>query len=366
MNFGINARCLEYGLSGIERYTKELIEYVLKCDKNAQCSLFSQRDLATNSSSSVRIKYISSSENRVTPLSKLYWEAFGVGKLVEKEQVDVFHAPSFVLPYNNLGNVKSVVTIHDLAFMKLPNCFDLKTKLYFKFLLSHSIKKADRVICISESTRSDLLEYFPGSEGKLDVVYNGFERFDHFEFNTNILSRMNVGKGDYFLTVGTINERKNLLRTIKAFKLSQSRLNSFKKLVIVGNSKNLSSIISNDPDVIVTGFISDNDLANLYHNCFAFIFASLYEGFGFPILEAMNFGKPVICSNNSSIPEVTEYPTELLVDPYDVSSIAKMMDSVTSDQQLYDDMSNHGKANIQRFSWSKMGEETQRIYMDCK
>jgi glycosyltransferase involved in cell wall biosynthesis len=364
MKLGFNVRCLEYGLSGIERYTKELIEYALKCDEVCQFSLFSQRDLVVDNINSKRISYVSSSKNKATAVSKFYWEAFEVGKLVKKEGVDVFHSPSFILPCNNLGNVKSVVTIHDLAFLKLPACFDFKTKLYFKLLLSHSIKKADRVICISESTKRDVLEYFPNSEEKLRVVYNGFERFPNFDFDTSILSKLNVGEGEYFLTVGTINERKNLLRTIKAFKLSQLKRQSIKKLVIVGNSNKLPSIISNDPDVIISGFVDDNDLANLYYNCFAFIFASLYEGFGFPILEAMSFGKPIICSNNSSIPEITEYPTEFLVNPYDVKSIANMIESVTYNQQLYDDMSNHGKANIKRFSWSKMGKETQKIYMD--
>ncbi|MER2497729.1 glycosyltransferase family 1 protein [Vibrio neptunius] len=358
MKIGINARCLEYGLSGIERYTLELAKYFSNGENIERVDLFSQRDLDIEISSK-KLVNISSSQSCPSSLSKLQWESWTLANLTSKCDLDVFHAPSFILPFKKVVAGKKVITVHDLAFLKLPQCFDWKTKLYFKFLLKNSIDEADSIICISDSTRRDLEEYFPSCKDRTTVIYNGYESFPDFKDDLNLHSKLGIAPMEYWLSVGTINPRKNLHRLIEAFEVSTRGTST--KLVLVGNKDKLPPEIQNHPSVVVTGFVSDNDLANLYNNCFGFLFPSLYEGFGFPILEAMNFGKPVVCSNISSMPEVSNYADDLLVDPYSVSSISALMNELSSNHGLYKEMSTHGRNNVKRFSWEKMALST----LDC-
>lgn len=359
MKIGINARCLEYGLSGIERYTLELAKYFAASDDIERIDLFSQRELDVGFSSN-KIRNISSSVDSPSALSKFKWESWTIANLASCSNLDVFHAPSFTLPFKNFSSRKKVITVHDLAFLKLPYCFDIKTRLYFKALLKKSLEQADTIICISEATKIDLVSWFPDSERKIAVVHNGYENFSNYQFDDLVLSNYSLEKMNYWLSVGTINPRKNLARIVEAFDLSDKHRGM--KLVLVGNKDNLPDQIKNNPSVVVTGFISDNDLANLYRCCFGFLFPSLYEGFGFPILEAMSFGKPVVCSNSSSIPEVSAYSQELLVNPLSIDSISMLMSEIVMDDGLYKALEKHAYDNVKRFSWEKMASQTLNCY----
>lgn len=367
MKIGFNARCLEYDMSGIERYSREILFGSDASKEISQLHLFSQSpiDISELNVSKTNILNHSSFplKKKSDPLSKFLWEAITVSKLVSKQEIDIYHAPSFILPLYPLNTCKTVITVHDVAFLKHPEFFDFKTRLYYKALFYSSLKSANKIICISNNTRDDLAFMFPELASKLVVIYNGFENFQCYLPQPSILENYGLLFESYWLSVGTINKRKNLLNSYKAFK-NVNDGNHF-KLVLVGKDSNLPDYIRYDPQVVLTGFISENELSNLYRYCFGFIFASIYEGFGFPVLEAQSFGKPVICSNNSSLPEVSGYHSDLLVDPLSIESIACLIRNIQSSKDLYNEMSFFGIKNIQRFSWDRMSKETLDCYKSC-
>lgn len=355
---GINSRCLEYGVTGIERYCLELVKGLQQ--RGRDVSMLSQKSIQTIADSVGVENYYSDVSNSSGALAKLIWEAHGVKALIEKADLDIYHAPSFILPIFFDRDVKKIVTVHDLAFLRLPQCFTSKEKLYYKLMLSNSLRQADKIIAISNSTKSDIEYFFPHLVDKVEVVYNGFEDFGLIEPDQAYVQNLNLEEGEFFLVVGVANKRKNLSRVLDAY--SQYRKSSrFKKRLLIVGSVAVEDRVDIE-GVVYTGRVSDSQLSALYRDCCAFIYASLYEGFGFPILEAMSVGCPVITSNISSMPEVSGLDSSLLIDPCKASSIRNMMLRLESDKRMLAELGGDGISQSKLFSWEKMVKETIELY----
>ena len=214
---------------------------------------------------------------------------------------------------------------------------------------------ADAIIVDSQSTKSDILAFFSIPEDKIHVVHLAS---DMKPVNARLSPKYGI-RGDYLLYVGTVEPRKNLLRLIEAF----TQLDQELKLVIVGVSgwDNRAVYKSKNPNIIFTGYVSEEDLPAFYCNAKLLIYPSLYEGFGLPILEAMNCGCPVITSNISSMPEVAG-DAALLVDPYNVEEIKSAAQKLLSDGMLRKKMVARGFRQARRFSWEKTADETLQVY----
>lgn len=285
--------------------------------------------------------------------------------LTHKYNHDVFFAPAHYSP--PITNSKLVVTIHDLAYEYYPELF-LKKDLYkLKKWTRKSVARASRVIAVSEATKRDVVNLYGADPDKIVVVHNGYDqaRFHpKVKINSKALSKYKINQSKYLLYVGTIQPRKNVIKLVQAFHLLKEANAYDGKLVIAGNPGWLSdpSIRSTrtskySKDIILTGYIPQDDLPSMYKQADAYILPSLMEGFGIPLLESMAVGTPVAAADNSSLPEVVGTAGELF-DPHDSSDIAESIKKLLSSREEY---SKKSLKQAIKFSWHKSAIKTLKV-----
>ncbi len=283
--------------------------------------------------------------------------------LLKNRSVDVFFTPTHYLPL--FAPKKSVVSILDVSYIYFPELFKKKDLIQLKKWTKYSAKKSRKILTISQSSKNDIIKEYKVSKDKVEVIYPGISR--NLSVN-NKLSMEDLSKkfgvsGKYILFVGTLQPRKNIKRLIEAF----SKIDTDVSLIIVGRRGWQYEEILNAPEkynvkdkVIFLENVSDEDLPSLYKNAEFFILPSLYEGFGIPVLEAMNYGTPVITSNISSLPEVGG-DAALYVDPNDTMDIAEKMKKLLHDDNLRKQLVEKGKKQIEKFSWEKSARQTLAV-----
>lgn len=316
--------------------------------------------------------YLSSSRRDLNTAQRLFWENVQLPYLLSRRRVDLLHIPAFSPPVYKL--TKTIVTVHDLIGMLFPNQLGWPSQFYWGKWLPLTIQRADRIIADSEYTKSDILKHIPFPEKHIRVVYPS----GHEGFSSNIskvkldFARNKYGvKKKYFLTVGSMEPRKNLKTSIEAFLKFKSLLKGEDyELVLVGGQafahgqfykQFLAPIIQNHKDIICTGYVDHDILNALYSGAEAFIFPSLYEGFGVPILEAMASGTAIIASNITSIPEVAGDAARY-VNPHDGSDIATAMLAIVRENGLRQALIEKGKEQMKKFSWNRTACETLKVY----
>lgn len=261
---------------------------------------------------------------------------------------------------------RSLVVVHDFAYRHI-SVDSTRMKIIQKLLFlihSWSLRRASKIIAISEYTKTELLKIFKIPFDRVRVIHNGFDRIIVPTKIHELFDR------PYFLFVGVVKERKNILRLVRAyssFVSLQDPNTVFPRLVIVGTcggkyGKQVRKFVSDnalDTHVIFTGYVPDVRRAQWYAGAYAFIFPSLIEGFGLPILEAMSIGLPVITSNQGALAEIAS-DAAILVDPYSVESIAEGMARLWVSNGLHRELIARGKIRCEKFSWRKAANE----YMD--
>lgn len=282
--------------------------------------------------------------------------------------LDIVHANNFRFPKDI--SAKKVVVIHDVCFMDYPEyTTDANRLVCYKGTLD-SMLFADKIIAVSKYTKQRLLHFFPFvDEAKIEVVYNGNrDTLMKEKDDRNIIKKFGLLPEEFFLSVGTIEPRKNYTTLLKAYKLYKERTKSYKKLCIAGgygwmeeNFKQKIAELGLTDDVVVTGYVTDEELANLYRYCFTFVYPTWYEGFGLPVLEAMNFNKPVIASNVSSIPEITG-DAAILTTPGDEDELAEGMCHLEENKDVCMKLVAQYPQRLELFSWKKSAEQLVEIY----
>jgi glycosyltransferase involved in cell wall biosynthesis len=284
--------------------------------------------------------------------------------------VDIIHSNNFRFPYGN--KAKKIVTIYDTSFLDYPDFTTEANRLVCLKGTYDSILFADRILTISHYTKERILHFFPSiPEHKVCVAYLGIRKSLQDAPNDNlILSRLKISAKEYWLGVGTIEPRKNFRTLLKAYSEYKSITKDYKKLCIVGNKGWLEEEFEDEimklgimKDVIITGYVDEKELANLYRNAYGFIYPSWYEGFGLPVLEAMSFGVPVITSNATSIPEIT-LDKAILIDPKEYERITKAMITLEEDKELYCKLEIEGLERSNFFSWNKTAQEVIKLYQE--
>jgi glycosyltransferase involved in cell wall biosynthesis len=261
------------------------------------------------------------------------------------------------------------VTIHDLAFRFYPSTFPWWTRWKLRIFLRILLWRAKKIICVSHATKRDLLHFFPHLlEKRIRVVHHGFD--DSF-FNTKsdpeaterLLKVYGAVSGKYLLYVGALQPRKNINRIIEAFEKVKKEYPDY-KLVLAGEPAWLAETILNRvasspyaEDIILTGGISFESVRALYQRASLFLFPSLYEGFGLPILEAFASGVPVLVSENSSLREVAG-DGAWYCDAFSADDIAKQIQCVLGNENLRTKLMQRSQEQLRKFSWDKAAEET--------
>lgn len=296
-------------------------------------------------------------ENVVIPQRRL-WTHTRLAAELRRRPPDLFFTPAHVIPLPYHG--RSAATVHDLGYHHFPQAHPGIQLRYLKWSTRHNGRRAALLFADSLATRADLMRYDGVPGAKIQVVYPGVDpdlgRVEEAAALAAVQRKVGVSR-PYFLSVGTIQPRKNLGRLIQAY--AQSRLPQ--ALVLAGKTGWLSQPILDEiaslpaaisEKILLPGFIADADKAALLSGATAVLFPSLYEGFGFPILEAQACGVPVLTANSSSCPEVAGEGA-LLVDPLDVAAISAGMQNLAADERLRRDLVARGTRNVRRFNWQE-------------
>jgi glycosyltransferase involved in cell wall biosynthesis len=273
------------------------------------------------------------------------------------ESIDIWHA-TYPLPITIKGTAK-ITTIHDLIPLKLPH-LTLDNKSFFRALIKESLKESKAIIAVSENTKKDILSLFDYPEERIFVTYQPITFKSIGKNDSLILERHGLQKKNYILFVGAIEPKKNIKKLIEAHQKLKLNL----PLVIVGKKawlwkEELKNI--DNSSVLLLNYITGEDLQHLYSQASCFVFPSFYEGFGLPILEAMNFDCPVITSNISSMPEVAGNAA-LYIDPHDSDDIAAKINQLLSDQELQVRLIQEGRERIKTFSPENYKNKIEQIY----
>jgi glycosyltransferase involved in cell wall biosynthesis len=361
--------------AGIGRYTRELITTLLRMESAHQYVVFAATgglDDARWASEVERLqtasagKSVASIRFRTLPISDDWmarlWQRLRLPAPVEMVtgRVDIFYSPDFVLPPTR-RNTRTLLTIHDLSFRHFPEAFVPSLRQYLERVVPRSIARADLVLADSEHTRSDIIALFGAAPDKIQVLYGGvaprFQPDPEPGERERLQSRYGIGVRPYVLSVGTLQPRKNYVRLMKAFAHLEIRKLADLQLLIAGGRGWLYEDIFAEAArhrnlVRILGFVDDADLPALYRHAALFVFPSLYEGFGFPVLEAMACGVPTISSNASSLPEVAG-DAALLVDPLSVDALAEAMTYALENTEASTGMISRGRVQAARFTWKR-------------
>lgn len=256
---------------------------------------------------------------------------------------------------------RGFVAVHDLSFMAHPEYFPRAIAIYMRLLTGRAVRKASRILTISEFSRTELIRFFPTSAGKVRVIPLATEaRFvpaageADGEEDRRLLEAYGVHR-PYILALGNIHPRKNLARLLDAYIVLRERLPATPTMVWSGLQRWDSSGLvqrARNAGVVLTGFVADEHLPALYREADMLVYPSLYEGFGLPVLEAMGCGTPVVASNTTSLPEVAGQ-AGLLVDPTDTRALVDAMGHLATDNTLREDLVQRGFVQAARFSWKR-------------
>jgi len=292
---------------------------------------------------------------------------------MKRDRIDVFHGPNHRLPARGLKG--SVVTIHDLSVQRLPHLFRKRSGWQRDFNKNKQVlDRADRIIAVSKCTAHDIIEFYGVSHEKIDVIYNGisedfFQETDQ-EHIKKVREKYKIGSRDYLLFVGGPNPRKNAVSLLQSFALMRAAHKDL-LLVLVGEMTRGTEQVYQMIDklmlgnsVIFSGSVPIESMRALYSQAAAFIYPSLYEGFGMPVLEAMACGAPVIASNTSSIPEVAG-DAAVLINPTDIEALATSIETILKDQITREAMKSKGFTRAKLFSWEIAARQTLEVYKRC-
>jgi glycosyltransferase involved in cell wall biosynthesis len=340
---------------GIGEYSFELLQQFYK-NQNIQFSIYlKDKPLPHMPEASSHWQYV-----LVRP--RKFWTQFGLPLYLftHNPKPDVFFTPSHYAP--RFSPVPTAIAIMDVAYLKFPQLFAVKDLYQLKAWTRYSADNAKKIFTISESSKSDIIKEYQVLPEQVVVTYPGIKS----SLPMKELKKQFKLSENYVLFVGTLQPRKNIVRLIEAF----SKIKNQKKdlqLVIVGKKGWQYEEILAAPEkfhvlekVKFLDFVSDEDLPSLYTNALCYVLPSLYEGFGLPVLEAMQYNCPVITSNVSSLPEAGG-DAALYVDPTNVSDIADKMSSLLTNDELRKELIAKGQKQIKKFSWEKTAKETLEV-----
>lgn len=372
MRIGFDSKRAFYNRSGLGNYSRFIIQSLLKFHPNLEYYLYTPK-----SRNSIDFLPDNSSVKTIEPVKYLhkklssYWRSISLAKDLVRDQVDIYHGLSGEIPKNiSSTNIRSVVTIHDLIFLRYPELYKSIDRNIYEKKIRFACANANKIIAISEQTKQDIVHYFGTSESKIEVIYQSCD--ERFQKEVTQTQKQAVGDkydlpNEYLLYVGTIEKRKNLLSVVKA--LHHGKINC--PLVVVGRKTDYFNEVSDYlhenlvENVIFLEGVPNEDLPAIYQMSKLFIYPSVFEGFGIPILEALYSKVPVITSKGSCFPEAGG-SSSIYVSPDSFEEIAESITNVLNDNALRDKMIANGFKHAQKFSHEKLTQQLVNLYTELK
>ena len=366
IHVGVNAHLLSladtYRSAGINWYIQNLLSHLPEVDPHFDYTVFlGERRYPGGAGLHLRFSRLPTQR----PQARIFWEQAIQPWSVRRAGLDLIHGTAFVGP--QLSTCPSVITVHDLSFLSYPQSFPALNRAYLRTFTRLSVRRAQRIIAVSESTKRDLMRYYDISGRKVDVVHNVVDSVfrplpaaDVLEFR-----RQRDLPDRFILFVGTLEPRKNVTCLIEAYaRLSRSR----PPLMLLGGKGWLYDEIfalverlNLQDEVNFVGYVPAEELPLWYNTASLFVYPSLYEGFGLPPLEAMACGTPVVVSDASSLPEVVGQ-AGLLAEPTSSEALAEAMAQVLEEPDLQEEMGAAGLARAKGFSWRRTAAGTVASY----
>ncbi len=375
MKIGLSTTMIQRGHTGIGQYLFALLKAILESpNRRHDFNLFVlEDDLPLFQFVQPAMQVIPVTERCRGPAQNILWHQAMLPKIASRMRLDVLHVPS----YRRLiwsHPCAMVATIHDLAPFRLPKKYDWKRMLYGKRVVPFFARRQDKIIAISQTTASDIQKYFRVSPERLQVVYNGVNHKRFYpgagmENRKAVLEKHGIQE-PFFLYVARLEHPgKNHARLIAAFNKFKETTGSNHKLVLAGADWHGADIIHAmmrqsrwSKDIVHLGFVQDQDLVTFYGTAEAFVFPSLVEGFGMPIIEAMACGCPVICNAEGALGEVAGNAALSWKNPKDVDELALHLDNVASNVELRDRLIKAGLQRAAQFDWKIAAEATLEVY----
>lgn len=400
MRIGIDIRAIGKQRTGDEVYFFNLVKNLAAIDKENEYYLYIDRDSKKDEDLKREIEKLELGNNFkiifINSPNRFWWNLWALPNYLKKNPVypvrniqpdslnthltqisngvDIFHT-QYIAPFWLPKKTKLVLTIHDISFNFFPRYIKKSDLFFLKTLLPRSIKRADKIVTVSESEKKNIIDFYKIPPEKVEFTYNGvdFERFNRSysdEEKERIREKYNLPE-KFILYIGTLQPRKNIPALIEAFNIFSEKYNQKNlKLVLAGNrkarnfDKRIDKLIERyqlQGKIIFPGWIDEDDKPILLQSARCFVFPSLYEGFGIPIIEAMAAGTPVVCSDIPALREIGE-SAALFCDPKNSQEFAENISKILTDTDLRKELVEKGKNNASKYSWQKTAEKTLAIY----
>lgn len=365
MKIGIDAS--RYGHSsgtGVELYSVRIIQGIIdhfKHNIDHEIILYTPKKLSLYKTKTI--------QHRIIPFKRL-WTKVRLSAEMLLKKPDILFIPSHVLPY--FAPKRSIITIHDVAFMHLKKTYSPFQHWYLKKATKYAVRKASKIIVPSEATKKDLQHFFNCPSEKLHVIYHGCDfkskNLNH-DMENDVLKRINLKRKDnYFLFVGRLEKKKNLMRLIKAFMEFSKNFSNYKLILAGKRGAGFKEIFKTASEleafgkVYMPGYITENEKHILLKYCSAFVMPSLYEGFGFPVLEAFAYKKPLVTSKAASLPEVAG-EAAIYINPHSVNSIKEALESLIKNPRIKEATLERQQNQLSKFNWGKSVEKTIQVLL---
>jgi glycosyltransferase involved in cell wall biosynthesis len=376
MKIAIDASCLLINrYSGLSEVVHNLLLHLPYIDTDNEFTLFINYFRKSSMTDDISYPETNNHFCRVPRRLMILWWKFGWPSIdFCLAQKDIYHSLHIQIPPTK--KIKTILTVHDCRFLALPNLYSQNEVEKYKNQMTVSLARADMVITVSEFTRKEILNYFSFPEDRIRVIQNGFNSScmgkDYGQKEENaFIERSNIPQA-YLLYIGSLDPRKNLERLIEAIARCKNETPDFPDLAVAGISQqqwlnsNLAiraKELALSDHIHLCGVVEKSILFGLIKNSLALCYPSLYEGFGFPPLEAMSLGVPVLAGKQSSIPEVTG-KAACLVDPLSIDAIAQGLGRIVCDSNFRQHLSELGYEQVKRFSWRKAAVEYIDLYRE--
>jgi glycosyltransferase involved in cell wall biosynthesis len=372
IHVGLNAHLLSqragYRRAGIHNYIQQLVHYLPAVDEHLQVMVFTGQSRGGQRDASSALDWHTSQWPTERPWVRIAWEQLAQPWALRRAGVHLLHAMAFVSPL--VAVVPTVITVHDLSFLRFPERFRPANRLYLSTMTRLSCRRARRVIAVSQATANETVRLLGVPTEHIDVVPHGVH---HARFRPLPPSQVEAFQrekglpGCFVLFLGTLEPRKNLRALIEAFARIEMVRQGIKLVIAGGKGWYYQEIFKRveelglEDAVLFPGFVPDAELPLWYNAATVFVYPSLYEGFGMPLLEAMACGTPVIGADASCTPEVVG-DAGLLVPPHDVAALADSLEHLLVDTDLQADLGQRGQARAAAYTWEKTAAATVASY----